>query len=501
MIGVLENTRFGSTFNTVLGGIAPLNITEVATVLGIQPYEITFLKYDKSDILLRIETDYNIPNGAFVNHPLTSFIDKEGKVLSVGADSFLKLSGDKNINKLKDVSLPKASSVGSQSFRRNEGLETIYLPEVVDYGSTLNDDGVFDFINPDCIIYANESMETINGGSAEGDLADAISLGAEVRYIYSKESPSRVTDLSIGEIHATTVQLNFTPPASLNTIDFYEVYQGGKKLGVVQAPGDYLIGLNPDTTYEINLIAVDQFYNKSRSSKTISVKTTTTEVSTNNLVSSFGFEGSTGEVLDLAGGHNGLINGTITRGVTGLVSVGNCFDFGGGEVRVPHSKKFNLHDGTSNKNLAFSIWFQLDATTSLFWLFSKRGSVTEYQVLYNSSISAIRFVLFNNDGTNVYLDIPYTPVIGDKIHLAGFTNFYKGQIKLFLNGSEGSNTVQGTFKTLRSTTEDFVIGRDGGSTNGSFPGKIDENRIWIGDLVPEKEYLLKEYNAGNGITL
>lgn len=222
------------------------------------------------------------------------------------------------------------------------------------------------------------------------------------------------------------------------------------------------------------------------------------EVETRSLVASYGFEQTTGKIKDAWNYNNGTLIGTATRGETGLIAKGKAINISNGEIRVPHDPSLNVGTG----DIAFSIWFQLNSTPSIFWLFNKRNSPTiEYQVLYNSSLSAIRFVLFNTDGTNVYFDCPYTPVANDKVHLAGYTQRAENKIVMLKNGVVASGSTTGTFKTSQSSSQEYVIGRAAwDDTLGGIDGKIDEHRLWIGK-VPTQNYFLKEWNNGKGITL
>ena len=73
-------------------------------------------------------------------------------------------------------------------------------------------------------------MQTINSGGVEGDLALFDSLGTNsVVYVTNFTPPNPVINLSAGTIYNTAVQLNFTPPTSVNGVDFYEVYLNGEK--------------------------------------------------------------------------------------------------------------------------------------------------------------------------------------------------------------------------------------------------------------------------------
>ena len=139
-------------------------------------------------------------------------------------------------------------------------------------GNGLND--VFSNIKNGCILYVNPFLQTSNGGAEEGDVANARSQGATIRYVTNFTPPNPVTNLSVGTIYNTAVQLNFTPPTSVNGVDFYECYANGKLMNEIKNSGEYISGLTPSTNYNIRIVAVDMFYNKSELSNTVSVSTT-----------------------------------------------------------------------------------------------------------------------------------------------------------------------------------------------------------------------------------
>ena len=118
-------------------------------------------------------------------------------------------------------------------------------------------------------------MATINAGGVEGYLANAISRGATVRYVTNFTPPNPITTLTSGTVTSTTIQLNFTPPTgSTNAIDYYEVWLNGVDSGkTVTASGQNVTGLTTATSYDIELITVDIFYNKSVKSNKITVST------------------------------------------------------------------------------------------------------------------------------------------------------------------------------------------------------------------------------------
>lgn len=210
-----------------------------------------------------------------------------------------------------------------------------------------------------------------------------------------------------------------------------------------------------------------------------------TPINTSNFIAHYAFENTTGSVIDTQNGFNGTITGAITRGATGLV--GNCFDFNGGSISIPHNASFNLRLNDVNKNLAFSFWYKPDAIDADgAWFLNKRGSTgadSEYAVSYFQG--NLRVQIWNNDGSQLMLSAPFTPVVGTTYRIDGYTDIATNNITLKVNDVALSGTLTGTVKTFQVTTLPFVIG-DRSWSLGVAPvlGLMDEVRIWIGDTVP-----------------
>ena len=122
-------------------------------------------------------------------------------------------------------------------------------------------------------LYLNEYLETCNSGGEEADIAYFRGRGAIITYIRNFTAPNPITDLSVGTIGATTIQVNFTAPTgSTNTIDFYEAYANGVYKNQIVSGGN-ITGLTTGTSYEIEVIPRDIYYNGSSSNKVTQVTT------------------------------------------------------------------------------------------------------------------------------------------------------------------------------------------------------------------------------------
>jgi hypothetical protein len=260
-------------YNTEIGGVASTISTAsaLATKLGISVGAISNFTIVGSDVKCRITGSYAIPVGAFeINNSITRFYDQDGLVTSLGNRSF---NNYLLTSLLKEVYLPNVTNVAQQVF---VGIKNcvIYLPNVTAMGVVGYND-VF-ASTQGSIIYTNTYLQTSESGGVDADLVYAISQGATVRYVTNFTAPNPVITLSVGTIYNTAIQLNFTPPISTNTIEYYELYSNGVFLKNITASGQYITGLTANTAYNITLIAVDMFYNKSVVSNILNVSTTNT---------------------------------------------------------------------------------------------------------------------------------------------------------------------------------------------------------------------------------
>ena len=282
--------------NTFIGGIGGTINTPalLASKLGISESRIRLFKVTGVDVECAIVGgSYDIPSKCFRNPVLgiTYYNDSEGLVNVLNSECFGGSSGE---TALTSVNFPKATSV-VESFNYTPNLKIIELPKATSItgaafafsykrriyaplcnvlGSSNLNNNVFQTITGNPTIYVNPLLQTSNSGAADGDLQSAITQGATIRYVTNFTPPNPVTNLSTGTIYNTAVQLNFTPPTSVNGVDFYECYANGKLMNEIKSSGEYIAGLTASTNYNIRIVAVDMFYNKSELSNTVNVSTT-----------------------------------------------------------------------------------------------------------------------------------------------------------------------------------------------------------------------------------
>ena len=277
--------------NTFIGGIGGTINTPalLAAKLGISENRIKLFKVTGVDV------ECAIVGGSYVAPPnfmsgmaeLTFFNDSAGLITSNSpwqGKMFFKCYN------LQTVILPNISIIYGVSsnwvFENTYGnytkWKTFYAPKLVQLGSSvINNGDVFrnNFSN-NIKLYTNPYLQTINSGGVEGDLDLFDSLGTNsVVYVANFTPPNTITNLSTGTIYNTMIQLNFTPPTSVNGVDFYEVYINGERFSTreIKNSGEFITGLTPSTNYNIRIVAVDMFYNKSELSNTVNVSTNTVD--------------------------------------------------------------------------------------------------------------------------------------------------------------------------------------------------------------------------------
>ena len=283
-----------SNWNLFIGGVSSTisSAALLAFKLNISIGRVTNFVVDGSNIKCKIigsywSGDWNDDNN------LTYFDDKNGLVTSVGyirnnpnlyywntpnCLNFTNGYFGRECPLLQNAIFPNANILRIDAFYESK-CNRFYIPRVIDLGGSVGDTNAFYYIsfsNPGTyIIYAHPNLATNNAGNPDGDLQEAISYGATVRYVTNFVAPNPVTTLAAGTIAATTVQLNFTAPTgSTNAIDYYECWANGVQKNNITASGQNITGLTTETSYNIKLIAVDIFYNKSVVSNAIIVSTT-----------------------------------------------------------------------------------------------------------------------------------------------------------------------------------------------------------------------------------
>lgn len=494
--------------NTYIGGVFVSISTPslLASKLAIDVSRISNFTVVGSDIKCKITGSYAIPASTFkfdVTPNCTYYYDNDGLVTSIGADGFynqngflkiiannLTVIGDRIFNacNLTEAIFPNLTNIENNSnLAYNNWLGLIYIPRVLTIGTSASvNNGAFTSIKSGVKIYAHPSLSTANGGGVEADLAYAISsLGASVVYVTNFTVPNAVTTLTSGTIYNTAVQLNFTPPSSTNTIEYYEYYVGGVFKDKITASGQYVLGLIASTSYVITVIAVDVFYNKSLVSNSLSVTTTNvaSAVPTSGLKSYYKLDEITGTTANDSYSTEHLTNTGISINQNGLAGSSNKSTSTGQKLQTtsasPITGNFSinlwcyrtknadlysalLEYGTWNANDGFGIW--VDNSNNVGWRINR---TFVYSALMNLPLNVWTMITFTYDGSN---------------------------IRLYKNSTLQVTTAHTTNPTTNSQKTLFF-----GHNGAMFYGNIDEACSYNRAITQTE--INAFYNSGTGITL
>jgi len=484
------------TYNTYIGGVSATisSASSLATKLGISVGAISNFTIVGSDIKCKITGSYGIPSNSFITTPITYWTDEGKLITSVGINQFVVLNSFlgydlnfENCTTINDASFsgarPNAYLLkGLTSMTGNPGISNTiskiyYIPNCLNIGGTSGNDGVLSSISSGTVFYCHPSLATNNSGSPDGDLSNAISQGAVIRYVTDFTAPSAVTTLAAGTIYNTAIQLNFTPPSSTNTIDYYEVYKDGIYLKKIYASGEFITGLSASTSYDFTLIAVDIFYNKSSLSNILNTSTNTTSaVPTTGLISYYKLDANSN---DSFGSNNGT--DTSVSYVSGKVS--NAGSYNGTSSKSNIGNPANLQISTGS----ISCWIKTTSPgASDRWLF---GKTLAYGIYINGGVLTI----YSWAGATGSKSTGVNIADGNWHHVVYVFESGTSLNYVYLDG------------VLKLTTSMTVSGQGdpvsfGGNNYGQYINAlIDEGSVYNVKLTQAQVELL--YNSGIGTTL
>lgn len=166
------------TRNTTIGGFSGLTASQMETLLGLQPGDITNFQDNGSKTAFLVGVNYEIPAGAFANTGVQKFIDTDSKVTKINSQAFfscnyltdtvfdgviqldtsafdscplavshsfaelliLRVTAIYGNEVLQSLSLPKCTTLGSRCLGMNTSLATLSTPLVTTLG-----DNVFEY--------------------------------------------------------------------------------------------------------------------------------------------------------------------------------------------------------------------------------------------------------------------------------------------------------------------------------------------------------------------
>jgi hypothetical protein len=464
-----------------------------------------------------VNANYKIKDNAYANNLSITYYNDYGSCIETGLQSFLVGSGvtmvlkkvylknaitiglgcftGNGFSSVEEIILPNAIQLANSCFANAESFKSIYIPRVTNIGDTVLSNDVFSFSNKGFKVYAKPSMSTINSGGVEGDLAYAINtLNASVIYVTNFTIPQPVTTLLTGTIYSTAIQLNFTAPTgSSNAIDYYECYADGIIKNNITASGQYITGLTANTSFQITIVAVDVFYNKSVVSNSVSTVTNNTSAfPLTNLVSYYKLDSNS---IDSYGTNNGV--GTAVA--YGIGKVGNAAVFNGTSSKISSvSASFDIF---GNSKFSYSFWVKPSAMPA-------SNRFANLVTIQESNTAATRdksIRLYQNGRVSFYGFDGAVKEAFSASALISINNWYLiigvydgTNLNLYLNNAlVASISCSSTFNF---TNPMLVLSQFASSgTDVYYNGMIDEFSFYNNELnIPQRELI---YNNGNGITL
>lgn len=272
----LQNTFIGAK------GLALTNRTQLAAKLSINASHIQNFTIDSNNnISCYINTPYTINSSAFNNDSvMTYYIDLGGNCTRLNATSFHNVT-EPAVHKF--LIFPNVTSCGNIDVFSGGGngtknrMDFLCLPSLTPIGASgSTNGGNFDHLLLDGNVYVDSSNETIDGGSPDPDIADAITSDIQANVVYSsnKNAPGIVTGISTVTKDTVSIEIDWTALSHSNSIDYYVILVDGN-FEANPSTGSYTItGLTTGTTYEIKILAIDEMGNSSLEFSEIYLETT-----------------------------------------------------------------------------------------------------------------------------------------------------------------------------------------------------------------------------------
>ena len=514
---LMKSGSVNLTPNTFIGGVASVINTPALLAAKLQNYP-SGTSFDEAniqnftivgdDIECYIGVDYQIKTIAFRNTQITASSPTYWQDYSLRC-KFIDSSAFYGSRNTGLFYFPAVLTIGaSQFYHENYGDADVadriyYFPNCTNIGNpTVADTQMFGNTAITQKFYANTFLQTNNAGGVDATLTDGINnRGLIVVWILNQIAPNPITNLSIGNVYGTYIQLNFTAPTgSTNAIDFYEVYLNGKYYQNITASGGYIKGLTPNTVYNIEVKPVDIYYNKS-TSNIVTQATSATLVYQDYLVSYYKMENN---VLDSWGTNHGTP--TAITYASGLVGQSGVFNGSSSHVRVADQNAFSFTDGTIDLpfSIIASLKFSVFNTSSQYYIASKRDNATTLQEWYLIIIlGKIRILCFNETGAYIMAEVVFTPTINQDYLIIATYNGSKldSGFEIYIENVKQAvtATTSGTYTGMVNTTSLVTIGKQ---YYGSayFNGSINELSI-VKSVVTQAEvdFIKSEYDAGRSI--
>ena len=299
-----------------------------------------------------------------------------------------------------------------------------------------------------------------------------------------------ITDLSAGLKYATAIQLLFTETASTS---YYNLYLGGFFYSTISGSGDYIVNLNVNTTYQIQIMAVNSSGEEFAVSNTISQKTNIVLV--HPMTGLWSYYKLQDDATDSFSNKAGVIGGTVSFADG---KIGRAANFDGGSY-----SHINLGDIVFNIVDAFSLNVWFNTTTTILGQFIARdhylGSLRAWQWrLSGGGLHAIRWI---TGGANRQLYTGSSSGYNDGTwRMATFTFSTTNGMRLYMNGKLVIENKSYNTQGIPGTGQPILMGANENANNTKFIGKMDEVSMYEDyELTPGEVSDL--HNNGNGQTI
>lgn len=385
---------------------------------------------------------------------------------------------------VKEYYFPLLTSIaGTYTFENSTSIELIYMPLCDTLGSSTGDNNIFSGCNSGLVVVVDPSLETANGGSPDGDLVYVTgTLGGTVIYSANQTAPSAISDLALDTAYGGTLVVDWTAPSSTNTIIYYKLYVNGVFHSKTTDISALIGGLTKSTNYEITVTAVDEYYNESDASNTLSTSTASTFTlpSTSDIVFFCNYNTNSNDGVNSYNGTDTSVSYVDSGGV------GNVADFTAGTssgINYGDDDAFSFGDGSTDN--AFSYVTRVKwSTVSPAFLINKRGLSStpfEYQISYFGGVLRVQLRDESTGGQIAVSTTNFTAVSGVWY---SFIITYNGSgsasgINIYINGvnEETTDISSGTYTAMENNASQLIIGKAGFTTAYSLNGYMDETGL------------------------
>lgn len=203
---------------------------------------------------------------------------------------------------------------------------------------------------------------------------------------------------------------------------------------------------------------------------------------TNNLIAWHPLDGNADDMIS---GNDGEVLGPTE--VAGVNASAYQFNVSSDRILIPHTTELSQEVfGTSN-NFTISAWARPTSWTNYSTIVNKAtgGSWSNTTAGLWSYVSGFRCVMGSNEGGNPAgssIGVVHQPSLNEWHHIACVAD--GTNLRMYVDGAEvGSTPISGITRPRSQNTQPITVGRRSPGTNESFPGRIDDIRIYKAGLT------------------